>query len=63
MLPSRNENSEGESNLMPHAPYLYLSRPVLFVSFTDSNQQLHNVKSVFKFRNCASSVEEIYKLF
>ena len=46
MLPSRNENSEGESSLMRYAPYLYLSRPVLFVGFTYPNKQLFNVKSV-----------------
>ena len=45
-LPSGKEYSPQESNLMPWPVYLYLSRCVFLVSFTDPNQQLHSVKWV-----------------
>ena len=45
-LPSVNKTSERESNPMLLPLYLYLSRPVFLVSFTDPNKQLFNVKSV-----------------
>ena len=45
MLPSVNENSERESNLI----YLQLSRSAVLVRFTDPNKQLFNVKYVFQF--------------
>ena len=51
MVLSVNENSERESNPMPQPLYLYLSRSVFLVSFTDLNKQFFNVKSVFKFLN------------
>ena len=56
MLASGNENSERESNLMPYLLYLYLPRSAFLVSFTDPNEQLFNVKSVFKFLNYGFSV-------
>ena len=56
MLPSVNENSERESNPMQWPVYLYLSRLPFLVSFTDPNNQLPNVKSVFKFLNHGVSV-------
>ena len=48
MLPSVNENSELESNLMLQPLYLYLSRSAFLVSFADPKKQLPNVKTVFK---------------
>ena len=51
MLPSVNENPEREPNPMLWPLYLYLSGSVFLVSFTDRNNQLFNVKSVFKFLN------------
>ena len=53
MLQSVNTNSERETNPMLSPLYLYLSRSVLLVSFTDPNKELFNVKSVFKFLNSA----------
>ena len=46
-LPSVNENSERESNLMPLPLYLYLSISAFLVTFVDPKKQLFNVKSVF----------------
>ena len=51
MVPSVNENSERESNLMPSALYWYLPRSAFLVSSTDLNNQSFNLKSVFKFLN------------
>ena len=56
MLPSVNENSEREANPTPYPLYLYLSGSTFLVSFTDPNEQLFNVKSVFKFLNHGVSV-------
>ena len=56
MLPSINENSEGESYLMPKSAYLYLSESAFLVSSVDLNKQLFNVKSVFKSLGHVSSV-------
>ena len=58
MLPLGNENSERESNPMPYRLYLCLSRSAFF---TDPNEQLPNLKAVFKFFNCGFSVSEIYR--
>ena len=49
MLPSDNENSERESNIL--TLYLNLSRSAFLVRLTDPNKQLLNVKYVFKFFN------------
>ena len=46
MLPSLNENSEQKSNAM--LLYLYLSGSAFLISFTNPNNQLFNVKSVFR---------------
>ena len=62
MLPSVNENSERESNPMPYPLYLYLSESAFLVSFTDSNKQLFNVKSAFKFLNHGVSVKKYIDL-
>ena len=56
MLPPVSENSEREPNSMLYPLYLYLSRSAFLVSFTDSKEQLSNVKSVFKFLNCGFSM-------
>ena len=45
-LPSANKNSEQESNPMLQPLNLHLSTSVFFVSFTDPNKQLFNVKFV-----------------
>ena len=50
-LSSVNENSERETNPMPLPLYLYISRSAFLFSFTDSNKQLFNVKSDFRFLN------------
>ena len=47
---------ERESNPTPLPLYLYLPRSAFLVSFTDSNKQLRNVKSVFEFLNFGPSV-------
>ena len=39
-LPSDDENSERESNLIPKPVYTYLSGSAFLVSFTDPNKQL-----------------------
>ena len=69
-LPSIDKNSERESNPMPQLLYMYLSRPALLFSFTDTNKQLPNVKSVFEFLNCTFNEKlrnirniQIYYLF
>ena len=46
---------------MPWLLYLYSSRSVFLVSLIDSNKQLSNVKSVFKFLNHGISMKEIYR--
>ena len=51
MLPSVNENSEQKPNPMLQLLYLYLPGSAFLVSFTDANEQLFNVKSVFKCLN------------
>ena len=51
MLPSANENYERELNPILLLPYLYLSRSAFLISYTGQNNQLFNVKSVFKFCN------------
>ena len=56
MLPSGNERSDRELNPMSKPLYLYLFRSAFLVRFTDPNQQLPNVKFVFKFLNCGPSV-------
>ena len=56
MVPSGNENYERELTPMLQPLYLYLSRSVFLVIFTDLNKQLHNVKYVFKFLNWEPSV-------
>ena len=56
MLPSVNENSEQKPNPMLQPLYLYLPGSAFLVSFTDANEQLFNVKSVFKFLNHGFSV-------
>ena len=56
MVPSGNETSKQEPNTMPKLIYLYLSRLIFLVSFTDPNKQLPDVKSVFKFLNFVTSV-------
>ena len=45
MLPSANENSERESNLIPKPVYMYLSGSTFLVSFTDpiSNYLMQNL--------------------
>ena len=50
-LLSVNKNSERESNPMPYPLYLYLYGSAFLVSFTDTNNQFFNVKSMFKFLN------------
>ena len=47
-LPSGNENSERVSDHMPYSLYLYLSGSVFLGSSTAPNEQLRNLKSVFK---------------
>ena len=47
MLSSVNGNSERESNAMPQSLFLYFSRSVFLVSYTDPNKQIPNVKSAF----------------
>ena len=47
-----NDNSGRESSPMPYPLYLYLSISMLLDSFTDPNNQLKNVKSMFEFLNC-----------
>ena len=49
---------------------MYLPRPALLFSFTDTNKQLPNVKSVFEFLNCTFNEKlrnirniQIYYLF
>ena len=49
MLSTDYGNSERASNHMPWPLYFYLSSSALLVSFTDSNKQFPNVKSVFEF--------------
>ena len=63
MLPTISENSERESNPTPQLPYLFLSGSAFLVSFTDTNKQLFNVKSLFRFRNYGFSESEIYITF
>ena len=50
-LPSVNENSDRESNLMSEPLYLYLSGSAFLISSTDPNKQSFNVKSVFTYFN------------
>ena len=50
-LPSLNENSERESNLLSQLLYLHSSGSVLLVNFTDSNKQLLNAKPGLRFFN------------
>ena len=56
MLPSVDENPERESSPMPYPLYLHLSRSAFLVRFTDPNNHLPNVESVFKFLSCVFSV-------
>ena len=56
MLPSVDKNSERESSPMPYPLYLHLSRSAFLVRFTDPNNHLPNVESVFKFLSCVFSV-------
>ena len=55
-IPSSDENCEEESNPMPSPVYLYFSRSAFSVNFTDANNQLPNVKSVFTFFNSGPSM-------
>ena len=67
MLPSANKSSAPESNSMLWLLYLYVSRSTFLVSFTDPNNQLSNIKYVFKLLNCRLGLSKkniyIYYLF
>ena len=56
LLPSVSINSERESNTIMYLLCLYLSGSKILVSSTDSNKQLFNVKSVFKFLNQSKKI-------
>ena len=56
MFLSVNKNFEQESRPMPQPLYLYLSESAFLFSFTGPNEQLFNVKYVFKFLNHGVSV-------
>ena len=56
MFLSVNKNFEQESRHMSQPLYLYLSESAFLFSFTDPNEQLFNVKYVFKFLNHGVSV-------
>ena len=51
VLPPVNENSGRESNPMSQPLYMYLSGSAFLHCFRNTNKQLFNVKSVFKFLN------------
>ena len=55
-LPSANENCERESNPMSYLLNSYLFRSAFFISFTDPNKQLLNVKFLSKSLDRRSSV-------
>ena len=55
-LPSANKNCERESNPMSYLLNLYLLRSAFFISFTDPNKQLLNVKFLSKSLDRRSSV-------
>ena len=60
-LPSVNENPERESNPIPRAIYLCLSKSAFLVSFTDLEKLWPNIKSVFKLLSFGFSVSGIYR--
>ena len=55
MLPSGNENSERESNLIPYPVYTYLSGSAFLTNLTPPNKQSFTVKSEFKSRDHVSN--------
>ena len=48
MLPSVNKDSERVTNPIPELLYFYLSRSAFLVSLIDPNNQLFNIKFLFK---------------